>query len=171
MLTWVENLFYVAFLGQIFLISYYFPRKILMRMRYVLETYPPSIYPRLYPKPVEYYRIGLSVFRAINNFIIILGFLILLAMLFLIDHSRFADDGFISEAWPAAFGIIQFLPLMLLEFSEFSQLKLMRKVNAATTRKAELRRRQLFDFVSPSLLISAVVLYSGGLVRILFSAV
>ena len=25
-------------------------------MRYVFETYPPSTYPKLYPKPVEYYK-------------------------------------------------------------------------------------------------------------------
>ena len=152
MLTWVDSLFYIAFLGQIFLISYYFPEKILGRMRYVLETYPPSKYPKLYPKPVEYYRIGQWAFKVINRFIILLGFLILLAMLFVVDHGSFADDGFISEAWPAAYGMIQFLPLMLLEFSEFSQFKLMRKANAATTRKAELRRRRLFGVVSPSLL-------------------
>ena len=159
MLTWVENLFYVAFLGQIFLVSYYFPRKILTRMRYVLDTYPQSKYPKLYPKSVEYYRIGQWAFKIVNQFIVLLGFLIMLAMLFLVDHSSFADDGFISEAWPAAYGIIQFLPLIFLEFSEVSQFKLMRKANTATTRKADLRRRSLFNFVSPSLLASAIFLY------------
>ncbi len=159
MLTWVENLFYAVFLGQIFLLSYYFPQKILSRMRYVLESYPPSIYPKLYPKPVEYYRIGQSVFKVINQFIFLLGFLILLAMLFLVDHGNFADDGFISEAWPAAYGMIQFLPLAALELLEFSQFKLMRKANLATRRKAELRRRGLFGFVSPTIFGLAVVLY------------
>ena len=49
-------LFHVVFLGQVLLISFYFPRKMLSRMRYVFETYPPSTYPKLYPKPVEYYK-------------------------------------------------------------------------------------------------------------------
>lgn len=164
MLTWFENLFYVAFLGQIFAISYYFPRKILGRMRYVMDTYPPSQYPKLYPKPVEYYRMGQWGFKVANNLIVLLGFLIMLAMLFVVDHSSFADDGFISEAWPAAYGIIQFLPLVFLEISEFSQFKLMRKANVATTRKAELRRRSLLKSVSPLLLVSAIVLYLATLV-------
>ena len=47
MMAWSNNLFYIVFLGQILLISYYFPRKLLERMQYVLETYPPAAYPKL----------------------------------------------------------------------------------------------------------------------------
>lgn len=168
MLTWVDSLFYIAFMGQIFLISYYFPEKILGRMRYVLETYPPSHYPKLYPKPIEHYQIGQWKFRAINRFVIALGILILLAMLFVVDHSSFADDGFISEAWPAAFGMIQFLPLMYLELSECSQFRMMRKANVATTRKADLRPRRLFGFVSPWIVVLAILLYVATLLLDLY---
>ena len=38
----VDILFYVVFLGQILVISFYFPRKMLGQMRYVIKTYPPS---------------------------------------------------------------------------------------------------------------------------------
>ena len=48
-------LFLIVFLSQIFLLSLYFPMKILGRMRYVRKTYPPSQYPKLYTKPIEYY--------------------------------------------------------------------------------------------------------------------
>ena len=159
MMAWENFLFYFIFLGQIFLISFYFPKKLLARMKYVVETYPPSEYPRLYPKPIEYYKIGHWAFKLINRVIFILGFIILFAVVFVVDHASFAEDGFISEAWPAAYGMIQFLPLLLLEFSEFSQFKLMRQANLATTRKAELRRRRLLDFVSPTVLGLAVLLY------------
>ncbi len=54
-MAWSNNLFYVAFLSQIFLMSYYFPNKLLARMRHVLTTYPPAAYPKLYPKPIEQY--------------------------------------------------------------------------------------------------------------------
>jgi hypothetical protein len=50
MLTSSNVIFYIAFLGQIFLVSYYFPGKILARIKFVRETYPPEQYPRLYPK-------------------------------------------------------------------------------------------------------------------------
>jgi uncharacterized membrane protein len=158
MLTSVDSLFYVAFLGQIFLISWYFPEKILRRMKYVLKTYPPSQYPRLYPKPIEYYQTGQWAFRLVNRIIIVAGFVILFVMLFVVDHNSFADDGYISEFWPAAYGAVQFLPLMFLEFSECNQFRMMRKANVSTTRTADLSRRGLFGFVSPRLFASAILL-------------
>ncbi len=162
MTTWSNTLFYIAFLGQIFLISHYFSGKLLARMRYVLEAYPPDLYPKLYPRPVEHYRLAHRAFELASRFVLALGLLILLAVMFWVDHSTFADDGFISEAWPAAYGIIQFIPLMAVEFSEFGHLKLMRKANTSSIRKAELRRRSLFDFVSPALLGAAIALFLGS---------
>jgi len=164
MMTWSNNLFYVVFLGQILLISYYFPRKLLERMQYVLETYPPTAYPKLYPQPIEHYKIGHWVYKMVNRVILGLGFVILFSVMFLIDHSTFADDGYISEIFPAIYGLIQFLPGIALEFSEFNHLKQMRLANASTIRKAELRRRSVVDFVSPALLVIAFGLYVGSIV-------
>ena len=101
MVTWPNMLFYIVFLSQIFLISYYFPAKLLVRMRSVLETYPPSEYPKLYVKPIEYYKIGQGAFKLVNRFIFLLGFVILLLIVFVVDQSTFADDGYVSEAWPS----------------------------------------------------------------------
>lgn len=162
-MAWSNNLFYVAFLSQIFLMSYYFPNKILVRMKYVLATYPPATYPKLYPKPIEHYKMAHIAFRYVSHFILLLGLLILFAVMFWVDHSTFADDGFISEAWPAAYGMIQFLPLMAIEFSGFSQLKQMRKANAASKRIADLRRRGLTDLVSPKLLSIALLLFAAAI--------
>ena len=63
-----------------------------------------------------------------------------------------------------AYGVIQFTPLMLLEFSGFGLLKLMRKANVSSTRTAQLRRRRLFDFVSPRLLGSTIVMYLAAII-------
>ena len=169
MLTSANIIFGIAFLGQIFLTSFYFPRKILARMEYVKETYPRSQYPRLYPKPDEYYAVGLWVFRLATRIIFALGFVILFAIFFWVDHSTFADDGYISEAFPAAYGVIQFLPLMALEISEFSQFRLMRKARVATTRSADLRRRELFEFVSPALLGLTLTLFAGAILMDLYA--
>ena len=135
MLTWDRSLFYLTFLGQIYLLSYYFPEKILGRMQNVLSTYPPKEYPKLYPTSIESHRIGRQVFKVISRLILFLGFIVLFAVITL-DDGSIADDGGISEAWPAAYGMLQFLPLMLLEFAEYSQFKLMRQANSTTTRKA-----------------------------------
>ena len=163
MLTAANIFFGIVFLGQIFVISYYIPRKILARMEYVRENYSRSQYPLLYPKPADYYAVGLWAFRLATRVIFALGFVILIAVFFWVDHSTFAADGYISEAFPATYGVIQFLPLMALEFSEFSQFKLMRKAHVAKTRTADLRRRKLLNIVSPALLGLTVALYIGAI--------
>ncbi len=168
MLASANTIFYIAFIGQIFLISYYFPKKLAARMKTVRETYPPSQYPRLYPKSVESYTIGQWAFTLANRIILALGFVILFSIIFLIDHSTFADDGFISEAFPAAYGMIQFLPLMALEISEWSQLKLMRKAYIGTKRTADMRRRGFLNFVSPVLLGVTIALYGGAILLDLY---
>ncbi|MDJ0653152.1 MAG: hypothetical protein QNJ40_03285 [Xanthomonadales bacterium] len=166
-MPWNDSLFYAVFLGQIFLLSWYFPEKIHARMKYVLATYPPDAYPKLYPRPVEHYRIGHWVYRLINRLVLGLGLLILLALLFLVDHGSFADDGYISEFWPALYGFVQFIPLLVLEIGEFHQFKQMRQANTTSRRTADLRRRTLLVYVSPTLFIAAVFLYLGAVLLLL----
>lgn len=162
-MAWSNNLFYIAFFSQIFLMSYYFPNKLLARMRNVLSTYPPETYPKLYPRPIEHYKMAHLAYKYVSRFILLLGLFILFAVMFLVDHSTFADDGFISEMWPAAYGMIQFLPLMAVEFSELSHFKQMRKAKSKSKRSADLRRRGLTDLVSPPLLGMAVLLFAGAI--------
>ncbi len=162
-MAWSNNLFYIAFLSQIFLLSYYFPNKLLARMRNVLTTYPPETYPKLYPRPIEHYKMAHLAYKYVSRFILLLGLFILFAVMFLVDHGTFADDGFISEMWPAAYGMIQFLPLMAVEFSELSHFKQMRKAKSKSKRTADLRRRGLTDLVSPPLLGMAVLLFAGAI--------
>ncbi len=162
-MAWSNNLFTIAFLGQIFLMSYYFPRKLLARMRHVLATYPPETYPKLYPNPVEHYKMAHLVFKYVCGVILVLGLLILVAVMFWVDHSTFADHGFISVAWPAGYGLLQFLPLMGLEFSEFSHFKQMREANSTSRRIADLRRRSVADLVSPGLLSITFLLFAGAI--------
>jgi len=169
MLTSASIIFGIVFLGQIFLTSYYFPRKILARMEFVGKTYPREQYPRLYPKSAEYYVIGLWSFRLATRIIFALGFVVLFAIFFWVDHASFADDGFISEAFPTAYGMLQFLPFLALEISGFSQFKLMRDAQVATTRTADLRRRELFDIVSPALLGLAVAMFLAAVLVDLYA--
>lgn len=157
-MTWTDLLFYCAFLSQIFLISFYLPERLLRRMTRVIENYPPEEYPKLYPSSIEYYKIGQRGFKVLSRCIFGLGFLILFAI-YKFDQGAAPDDDFISETWPAVYGIIQFIPLVLLELTSFSQFKLMRAANQTTVRKADLRRRTLFDAVSPTLLVSTFVLF------------
>ena len=168
-MAWSNNIFYIAFISQIFLLSYYFPKQLLARMRHVLASYPPETYPKLYPRPIEHYKRAHRGFQFISVSILLLGVLILFAIMFWVDHKTFADHGFISVAWPAAYGMIQFIPLMIVEFSELSHLKQMRGANSTSTRTADLRRRGLTDLVSPILIATAVLAYAGAILFDLYA--
>jgi hypothetical protein len=152
---WTNMLFYTVFLGQIFLISWFVPKWILARIDLLMQRCPPSTHPRLYPKPPEYYRIGRALFQWGNHALFGLGFMVLLGVI-LLDDGSVADDGYISEAWPAAYGILQFLPMIALELMGYGQFRLMRAMDAASTRRADLQPRRLLDLVSPGLLVFAV---------------
>lgn len=153
-------LFLVVFLGQIFVSSWLFPRRILDRLQHVRTHYPPERYPKLYPGSSTSYEACMAVFRWSSRAILALGFAFLLAAL-LLDPGARSDQGHISEVWPAVYGVIQFLPLVLIELLGFRQFRLMRQANRDTTRRAELRPRRLFDFVSPALLALAVLLMAA----------
>ena len=157
-------LFYFVFLSQIFLISFYFPRKILSRIRYVVETYPPSKYPKLYPRPIEYYEKGQRNYRIMNQVIIVVG----LILMFAFGLWGYPTEGKIVRLIPVIFGLIQVLPLLGMEISEFNQFKLMRKADFRTTRMAELRPRRLFDYVSPAILSMAIVMYIASILLDLY---
>jgi len=168
-MAWSNALFYIAFLGQILLTSWYFPRKLLGRMQHVCETYPPTTFPKLYTRPIEDYKIAQWKFRMVNRAILALGFVVLFMVMFVIDHSTFADDGHISVVFPLVYGLIQFLPLMALELSEFGQIKQMRKANASTIRKTDLTRRGLFDVVSPALVVMTLLFFASAILFDLYA--
>lgn len=162
-MAWSNTAFYIVFLAQIILLSYVVPRKLLGRMQHVLRTYPPAEYPKLYPRPESHYHIAHDRFRLVNNAIFAIGLVVLFSIMFLVDHSTFADDGYISEAFPAAYGMLQMVPLMILELSEFSHLKLMRRTNPSPTRRADLKRRRVTDLVSPALIATVLFIGAGSI--------
>ncbi len=153
-------LFYVIFLSQIILISFYFARKILSRMRYVVETYPPSKYPKLYPVPIDIVEKGQRNFRNMNLFILLAGFLLVLIGVFSGYSANDSSDGIFLTIY----FFVQFSPMLLAEISGFKYFKLMRKANLHTTRKAELQPRRLFDFISPTFIGMAIFMYVAFIV-------
>ena len=154
--------FHVVFLSQILLISFYYSRQILSRMRYAFETYPPSTYPKLYPKPIEYYEKTRRNYRILNLFILLAGLLILAVLL---SYSRSGEWDHVIAMW---YFLVQFFPVMLLDLSTLKEFKLMRNANSRTTRKAELHPRRLFDFISPTIISMAIITYVGFVLLILY---
>jgi hypothetical protein len=152
----INILFYALFLSQIILISYYYPKQIINRIDGVLKKFPPEDYPKLYPESTEKVIAAKIRYKFLNQIILIIG-LILMGVHALISTDYDSNQKF-AEGLPLMFGMVQFIPFMLLEISGCRQFKLMRKANRSTSRSAGLAPRKLFDYVSPVAVISAVVL-------------
>ncbi len=148
-------LFYFVFLSQILLISFYYPRKMLNRIGVVLETYPPSKYPRLYTKSIEYHQKAQRNYKIINQIILVVGFI----LIFAVGYWDYSSDGNIAELFPWGYFMVQMLLLILMEVYGFAYFRLMRKADLRTSRKAELHPRRLFGFISPIIVAVAIFLY------------
>ncbi len=164
----IELLFYAVFLSQIFLLSIYYPKKIIDRNRYVLNTYPTAKYPKLYlnsyfADPVKAIKKGLRRFAVMNGIIAFLGLGILASM---------AVSGYLPSTikenenlgFVMFFFFLQMVPHLLTEISTWRWYKLMREARAVTIRTADLKPRRLFDFISPIYVALAVIFYVGWLV-------
>ncbi|MBL4772882.1 MAG: hypothetical protein JKX98_04570 [Alcanivoracaceae bacterium] len=117
-----------------------------------METYPPSEYPRLYSKSIEDHKKGQKRYGLINNVLLIIGF----SMMSAIAMRDYLTTGEVSPMIPWAYFMLQMIPLMWLEISEFKSFKAMRVANTKTTKKAIIRPRKLFDFITPVLLSFAI---------------
>lgn len=159
---YILRAFYLVALSQIFLLSYYYPKKILQRWHFVTETYPPSKFPKLYPEfsgegADEAVKRSPRIYRIVS-LCTLLGGLLLLGMAWMSDFPL-ADEG--VEAILVLYFMLQMLPLVIMEIREHKKLKLMkliRKTNHETRRTAELQPRQFFDFVSPVTFSIAVLM-------------
>jgi len=150
-----QNLFSIAFLSQIVLVSIYIPSRIVRRMSFVFETYPPSTHPLLYPKPFAHYIAKRQRYVIANYVIAGLG-LLALGVSLLEPRGREIMNGMAF-----LFFMIQISPLIWIEASIRNELKLMRSVNPRTTRTAELNPRKLFDVLTPALFWVTVLVYIG----------
>lgn len=149
-------LFYVLFLSQIILISYYYPQQIIKRIESVLKNYPPESYPKLYPESVDKVVAAKVKYQLLNRIIVLIGFMLMIGHILM--SQDYEGNGKFAEGLPLMFGMVQFIPFMLLEVSGCRQFRLMRKANKSTSRTADLTPRRLFDYVSPLAVISAITL-------------
>jgi hypothetical protein len=70
-------LFCFVFLSQVLLISWFYPRRVISNSKYVLQNFPPSTHPRLYPYPPEYFERWHRNIERFNLVMVVAGFLII----------------------------------------------------------------------------------------------
>ena len=151
---WIEILFFIVFAMQIFLMSYYYPKRILSRMDYVFKHYPIETHGKLYPDGYEKALKGKILYGLINNIILVLIIIVFIAFAIAIFSDGIAvfSDSKALESFnfvPLVVGMVQGIPLLMFDLSTFKQFKQMRVQNHDPKRRAELNPRQLLSYVSP----------------------
>ncbi|MFT4652950.1 MAG: hypothetical protein ACI82S_000593 [Patiriisocius sp.] len=162
---WDNYLLYSVFLGQILVLSFYFPKKILGLIVKSMQQHPPAVYPKLYPIEDKVIKAKLKLFRAFNVLVVTVGLGILAVSI--INGS---DDlaGWDDQAVLASFLMLQYLPMLYLGIQSLAYLKLMRKKSANEYRSADSRPRNLLDFVSKPFLITAIACYGLCVLTVLY---
>ncbi len=157
-------LLYVVFLSQVVLISLYLPTKLLNRMRYIVGRYPPSEYPKLYPVPLDAVERTQRNYRNMNVFTLLVGLALVLVSV-LVPRDEILDW---STSVITIYMALQWSPLIIATTAGFTYFNLKRRPDPRSTRSANLHPRRLFDFVSPTLVGAAAVVFAAFVLLILY---
>ncbi len=154
-------LFCFVFLSQVVLISWLYPRRVIGRGRYVLQNFPPSTHPKLYPYAPEYFERWLRNIGRFHLVIVVAGLLIIVGLILRALGGTIVTPWSASGEWTATivvpFFLVQFMGVGYMNFSSRKILLAMAKAPPPRVRTTELRRRRLVDFVSPTMLVVAVL--------------
>jgi hypothetical protein len=159
-------LFCCVFLSQVLLVSWFYPRRVISNSRYVLQNFPPSTHPKAYTHPPEDFERWLRNVARLNRVIVVVGLLIIAGLIF--GTLAGGWDGAIITPWSASgewdaaivtpFFIVQVIAsVVYMNLSSRKFLKALAKAPPPRVRTTELRRRRLFDFVSPPMLVVAAL--------------
>jgi hypothetical protein len=157
---------YLVFLSQVVMLSYYYPKKISGRIKQLLQDYPASAYPKLYPQSEAKLMAGYVMFRRLNWGMLLLGTLLWLFVMYMLEL-EVKSPGQLAFV-PMLFGLIQAIPYVFLELSNYKQLKVMRELNTQRKRQAELAPRNLFTFISPAKVFAAALLFVICIMALLY---
>lgn len=158
-------LFYAVVLSQVFLVSFVFPRQLLSRVRSVVETYPPSTYPKLYPVPVEDVEKAQRTYKHLNTFALLAGLILVSTSVY---TRRIEMLNWDSQAVLFLYTVLQLSPHVFAARRVGKYFKRMRQVNPRTTRNAELHPRRVFDFISPTMVGMAIFTYVAFIALVLY---
>ena len=65
----IDLLLYIVLFSQIMFLSYYYPRRMLIRIHTIFENYPPNEFPKLYPESIEKYKKSAKRYQVMNHLI------------------------------------------------------------------------------------------------------
>ena len=157
--------FYAVFLSQVLLLSFFLPRQVLGRLKFVVDSFPPTQYPKLYPVTMGEVERAQRNYRLMNLFALAVGLILVAVGLGWPTRNLIDWD---NELISLAYMLLQFSPMIIALGAGFTYFNLKRRADLSTTRKAELRPRRLFDFVSPAVVGLAAVVYVAFVALIIY---
>lgn len=150
---------YLLLLIQCALLSWYLPALLHKRMRRVITEYPPSDFPLLYPKEEHEYHAFHAKFLLMNRVAFVAGIVVVVGLMLL-------GVNVMQEHWmmlPWGMFMVQMVPIMIVEASEFNHLKALREQNKSSIRVAGMQSRGLKELVAPSLFIGWIASFVGAI--------
>ena len=158
--------FLAMFTLQIVVMSVLHPARLIRYCRVKMAEYPPERFPQLYSGgtfgnlSTERF---LTIYRALNTGIAVIGAL-LLGLMF--NEVQLLDRHKVT----AFYFLFQGLPLLVLAVIGLRYLTVYRTSILEAKRKAVLQRRGLFDFIAPSTLLVAILVYLAFVAYMLYIA-
>ena len=146
---WNNIEFYIVFLSQIVLISWYLPISRVNELTKVINKHPPNEYPKLYPVSLTVIVQAIKKFKLANLITGLIGIALIIHGLLSPDNQLLSWN---NESVVMLYFILQLTPFLAAELSGYKYFQRMREFNTARTRKAELSPRKIMSYVSPVLL-------------------
>jgi len=152
-------LFLGMFTAQILGMSVLYPVLLTRRIRTGLKDIPAGRLAELYPgvDVGQAHERFLSRYRAVNMIVAVLGLLLLCWFISYMQSPNW-DEGAVGGR-VTAYCLLQYSPIILIEWFTSRFNKVHRRMLPEAKRKAILQRRGLFDFVSPFTVLLAILAY------------
>ena len=149
----IDLLLYIVLFSQIMFLSYYYPRRMLIRIYTIFKNYPPDEFPKLYPESIDKYKKSVKRYQVMNHLIMVLGFSLIL-WFYVTPRTGKWDQAIVF--W---YFMIQFIPNLGIELWSMKYHKAMRLLDQDAQKEAVLQPRRLTDFISREFLAIVFVIY------------
>jgi hypothetical protein len=144
---------YSVFISQIAIISFFLPSKWRRFRKELFQEHPQSEYPKLYYQPLE---VELSRQKLRKQIDYIFAAIATGALIYSLTYTASLQQ---TTKLMFLLCIFQLLPFLLSQYWGRKNSKLMQKMPQPQKRKVTLTSRKLTDFIRPSSLIIAIVMY------------